>query len=130
MEAKELMLADIVKTIGGNIVKTDYFFLDVAYCSLLDENGKYCKMPYYNLFPVPLTDEILKRNGFDIYGHHAIYYVHKDEPDEVVIHVDYCESLDIDSPDYKFSGICKFVHKLQHALRLCGLNELADNFKI
>ena len=24
----------------------------------------------------------------------------------------------------------KYVHELQHALRLCGLNELADNFKI
>ena len=23
-----------------------------------------------------------------------------------------------------------YVHELQHALRLCGLNELADNFKI
>lgn len=24
----------------------------------------------------------------------------------------------------------KYVHQLQHALRLCGLDELADNFKI
>ncbi|MBQ0088527.1 MAG: hypothetical protein KBT27_04250 [Prevotellaceae bacterium] len=24
----------------------------------------------------------------------------------------------------------KYVHELQHALRLCGLNDLADNFKI
>lgn len=23
-----------------------------------------------------------------------------------------------------------YVHELQHALRLCGLNELADNFKV
>lgn len=23
-----------------------------------------------------------------------------------------------------------YIHQLQHALRLCGLNELADNFKI
>lgn len=25
---------------------------------------------------------------------------------------------------------CEYVHQLQHALRLCKLNELADNFKI
>ena len=25
---------------------------------------------------------------------------------------------------------CKYVHNLQHALRLCGFDELADNFKI
>lgn len=25
---------------------------------------------------------------------------------------------------------CLYVHQLQHALRLCGLTELADNFKV
>ena len=25
---------------------------------------------------------------------------------------------------------CEYVHQYQHLLRLCGLNELADNFKI
>ena len=25
---------------------------------------------------------------------------------------------------------CKYAHTLQHALRLCGLDELADNFKM
>ena len=30
---------------------------------------------------------------------------------------------------YNMCG-CKYVHNLQHALRLCGFNKLADNFKV
>lgn len=26
--------------------------------------------------------------------------------------------------------VASYIHELQHALRLCGLNDLADNFKI
>ena len=31
--------------------------------------------------------------------------------------------------DFAFQD-CLYVHELQHILRLCGLNELADNFKL
>ena len=80
--------------------------------------------------PIPLTDEILENNGFDIDYHHAMFYFNKDTLDEVRVHVDYAEDYDIDSPDYRMSGCCRNVHELQHALRFCGLEELADNFKI
>ena len=32
--------------------------------------------------------------------------------------------------DLNISGQIRYIHQLQHALRICGLDELADNFKI
>lgn len=32
--------------------------------------------------------------------------------------------------DLSFTGYLEYVHELQHALRLCGHEEFADNFKI
>ena len=32
--------------------------------------------------------------------------------------------------DLNISGQIRYVHQLQHALRICELDELADNFKI
>lgn len=74
--------------------------------------------------PIPLTEEILKVNGFDL-SICCEFYRHK-----------YNKNL-----KFKLLGneliICfgklktiQYVHELQHALRLCGLNDLADNFKI
>ena len=32
--------------------------------------------------------------------------------------------------DLNISGQIRYIHQLQHALRICGLDELADNFKV
>lgn len=73
--------------------------------------------------PIPLTEEILKANG----------WTYDD--------IDYAWCLDKFPDLYKHEeGFCNYydgievrlnyVHELQQALRLCGLNELADNFKV
>ena len=74
-----------------------------------------------NCEPVPLTDEILKKNGFDY--HHknfaALTYNHPFQlemeqwPDENGIGL------------WSVNGIIKirYVHELQHALRLCGIEK-------
>lgn len=74
--------------------------------------------------PIPITAEILEKNGFRI-GHHGTYNIwgfhignHYDGYFTPYIDVGYA-TRDL-----------TYVHELQHALRLCGLNELADNFKI
>ena len=68
--------------------------------------------------PIPLTAEILEKNGvkdsgalsYEFYdGYHVFLYAEKR-----TVH----------------AGALWFVHELQHALRLCGLHDLADNFKI
>ena len=76
--------------------------------------------------PIPLTEEILKANGFEYreftscesmhYDHSATVYLNKDREVFMLI-----------GGEQRW---LEHVHQLQHALRLCGLNDLADNFKV
>lgn len=79
-----------------------------------------------DLEPIPLTEEILKLNGF----------IHKETMDEWW-HEEYDPVWGMRLSDFELTDEFKFgrakityVHELQHALRLCGLNDLADNFKV
>ena len=83
--------------------------------------------------PIPITPEILEKNGFVFdsdfwtiadprYNNvRMVTYYSTDDyvADAFLGHWAFDENYAID-----------YVHELQHALRLCGLNELADNFKI
>lgn len=118
---------------------------DIIIRSLLiaKDNGK----DIDNLFdPIPLTEDILKANGFefglsaeqeDFCAMHASCGV---SAEKSWVKEDGCASYSIswldgyvavsNLKDSRYDGKCKFVHELQHTLRLCGLNELADNFMI
>ena len=71
---------------------------------------------------IPITPEILEKNGW--WFNTEDKWLH----DEV--------DFDIEKWDGRFQCYdinqikLDSVHELQHALRLCGLNELADNFKV
>lgn len=79
---------------------------------------------------IPITPEILENNGFIKVNSQRYDYGYPDtdcyvkvNPKKNMIHVN---GRNANSNLYSHS----FVHELQHALRLCGLNELVDNFKI
>ena len=72
--------------------------------------------------PIILTPEILEKNGWwydgdDMWQH-----------EEVGFYIEKCNERFrcYDINDIKLDS----VHQLQQTLRLCGLNELADNFKV
>ena len=80
--------------------------------------------------PIPLTPEILEKNGFIKVNSQRYDYGYPDtdcyvkvNPKKNMIHVN---GRNANSNLYSHS----FVHELQRALRLCGLDELADNFKV
>ena len=80
--------------------------------------------------PIVLTPEILEKNGFIKVNSQRYDYGYPDtdcyikvNPKKNMIHMN---GRNANSNLYSHS----FVHELQHALRLCGLNELADNFKV
>ena len=78
----------------------------------------------YLPIPIPLTPEILEKNGWK---HSCRLMITK--IDDNVFH--WSEELGgfLYKNQYNMCN-CKYVHELQHAFRLCGLNELADNFKV
>ena len=92
---------------------------------------------------IPLTPEILEKNGF--YNRNTEWYykrflsngcfdiatslVYREIEVSKVCGVGTdCEEVDYGSEIVFGNNIC--VHQLQHVLRLCGLNDLADNFKV
>lgn len=84
----------------------------------------------YEPQPIPITPEILEKNGFIKVNSQRYDYGDPDtdcyakvNPKKNMIHVN---GRNANSNLYSHS----FVHELQRALRLCGLNELANNFKI
>ena len=84
----------------------------------------------YKPQPIPLTPEILEKNGFTKVNSQRYDYGYPDtdcyvkvNPKKNMIHV---SGRNANSNLYSHS----FVHELQRALRLCGLDEIADNFKV
>lgn len=127
MKAGELMKEDWVKTEGTAHKMTGLQIL------LMEQNNHehYNEM---NTEPIPLTEKILKANGWTefYYGHfedenHRHFHRGSDRRLELnLIKGDkcFCTNFSLGRIDFYH------VHELQHALRLCGLTELANNFKI
>lgn len=90
------------------------------------------------IVPIPLTEEILKANGFNIrrdaYYRNCGFLGNDWERSGVEVKFYDRAVIDIECNYFKHTNrvhlIADYVHELQHALRLCGLNDLADNFKL
>ena len=96
---------------------------------------------WLKISPIPLAPEILEKNGW-------VWASHRDDDKgtmdnmffRCVGHIYFYSDgyVEADIMGYgigyngngKFRGETNYVHTLQHALRLCGLHDLADNFKI
>jgi len=75
--------------------------------------------------PIPLTREIMEINGFSFGRRRGWMDSFYNEETDMLIEADYDIRI-CDISDVKI----KYVHELQHLLRFCGLNDIADNFKI
>ena len=91
--------------------------------------------------PIEITDELLQDNGWEVKSHNFPYGI-KDYfavKDEGTNHLEWKSGtlniwLDYEKDnDGVYSDIlvpCKYVHQLQQVLRLAGMTELANNFKM
>ena len=92
--------------------------------------------------PIEITDEMFSENNWEEcdyplpYNHHEYYYV-KDEGGNHLVWNSEVLSIWLDWEEGKDDGAyaniampIKYVHQLQQVLRLAGLTEMANNFKI
>lgn len=139
MKATELMIGDYV------LVKPSMMLIKVA--AVHHKKVGYHAAPHKLnwvrmdlLEPIPLTLEILERNGFTHCLTAPCGYYHAPICDmfDILFHAseDTYEDTwhtevftDHNDNNFVLYNLC-YVHELQHALRLCGLNELADNLKL
>ena len=127
MKCEELMIGDWV--LINNILRKIQAIDNIDAEILADDELYYTGEDRYHsedkIEGVPLTYELLKKNGWKDAEFWCEY-----QADGAII-----QSC---LPDMggRIKGIvvknfqCEYVHQYQHLLRLCGLNELADNFKI
>lgn len=127
MKANELMIGD-----WASMSETD----DIAPCvvTALHPEDLFVLQPewsagdvlsYDTIYPIPLTAEILEKNfpkGDEVAWWYADDYEDADDRITYEIH--------ISGGAIGINGFMWYVHELQHALRLCGLNDLADSIII
>lgn len=139
MKAKELMIGDWVK-VGSRYLRIDSIcdnIVNLEFCN--GELDEYIREA--DLEPIPLTAEILEKNGFRYEHNYGQFYrsilgdYAKDKEPTVNIgwnsRNEMCEWDIADGhrgASYGHNPL--FVHELQHALKVCKLWDLADNFKV
>lgn len=85
------------------------------------------EIPYDDVSPIPLTLEILEKNGW-------VFMEGQDYSTFLVpskwVNQSVSFALKVDGETYSIANTftIKYVHELQNALKFCGLEELADNF--
>ena len=125
MDTKELMIGDMVMVKVLSQIPDTY----VLHTWTANDYSRDLQVK-----PIPLTAEILEKNGFVLHGKTYILKwrgadIHWRKTDGYA---------SITAPNnLKLEGWCSisngyfcYVHILQHALRLFGLDDLADNFKV
>ena len=132
MLCKELQYGDWVSAGGGLPMQITNVGEDYAYATWEENEGDPWEFNDKDEQPQPimLTPEILEKNGFIKVNSQRYDYGYPDtdcyvkvNPKKNMIHVN---GRNANSNLYSHS----FVHELQRVLRLCGLDELANNFKL
>ena len=90
--------------------------------------------------PIEITHEMLGANGWIVYDSRVLINLGSSISikDEGNIHLEFKEGelsvwLDYENSDGEYADIlvpCKYVHQLQQVLRLAGMTESANNFKV
>lgn len=87
---------------------------------------------YKNVHPIPLTKEIMEKNGFNLYPEETnVFYLnagYRHDLDTVCLYIGDIERPSIygnDSLGEKIYVVlhCKYVHEFQHILKMCGIEK-------
>ena len=147
MKCKELQIGDWVQDKNGFQCQIIGVGDDYAYATFEDNDGDPWEFDDKDDQPegIPLTKEMLDANGFRYEEDHGPFYrsilgsysseycvcVEWKETSEgrSIIYID-CMKLTDSKESSVTIGTEFYVHTLQHALRVVGLSEIADNFKV
>ena len=139
MDCKELMIGDWVYHFGhpSKVLGVKDIHKSHDAIILYGDNGFSRK----GFEPIPLTAEILTKNGFVQIEDGVVNYDLPEgcwQNDNALCGIDYndrglfytfSKDPEEDNLINKIYGII-YVHQFQQVLRLCGLTEIADNFKV
>ncbi len=130
MKANELMIGDWL-THKGNPIQIST--IGIA-CATGGDDDDFKMMHFLDLSPIPITPEILEKNGFNLRENIVVggpKFVHEQDEGrtEIVIWLQDGMFMEVRKNIYYEDEICYtlpvpfFVHELQHALRLVGIKK-------
>ena len=134
MKANELMIGDWVCVNGLNAQVFELAYNQTEKeltTGILDTQGEvyYCYEGYDHVEPIPLTTEILENNGFDISDGEVMRYNFEEDGQSYHFSLRQMYNQKDNKPNgYSFYAfnvltIIDYVHELQHALKLCGIEK-------
>lgn len=123
MKASELMIGDLIIAPNGKPCKV--VSIDTVDACVIDENKSIVPL-CGEVIGVPLTAEILEKNGF-WKGCYVGYFQHNSLN---LLGIDIGGNINLSHFIGDHVLEVQYVHELQHVLKLAGLIDLADNFKI
>lgn len=114
MEANELMIGDIICQKFSNLVLV-VSAVTPPYVQCIDEEGQFHED---TIKPIPLTPEILEKNGWvnDHFGAQRQEWW-LDKTKFPIVRYSVNDTL------HHNGIVLKFVHQLQHALKVCGIEK-------
>ena len=141
MKCKELQIGDWIQDKNGNPMQIIGVGDDYAYATFEGNEGDPWEFNDKDDQPcaIEITDDILKQNKWEVQGYALLpseHYFVKDDGGNHLLWSHGTLSIWLacgEANDGVFSDVvlpCKYVHQLQQALRLAGLSEIADNFKV
>ena len=141
MKANELMVGDWVEYRFTGWTEKDGVYEDYQYVQISTigelyvkaDNDRVASADGKEFFPIPLTPEILEKNGF-VENRGATSWKFETEREDLIDIYGYNEyHLSINIEDTHGSGkgyrwmlnnlVIFYVHQLQHAFRLCGIDK-------
>ena len=131
MRPEKLMIGDWVSLFQGNPdgsscnVRVSYIgeYGEVGIDGCEEYTSANCNL----LFPIPLTPEILEKNGFVKQAYDGWLISENNGRRLIEYRTDYFDGLlrivYAEEPFSKISIKLKYVHQLQHALKVCGIDK-------
>lgn len=109
MKASELMLGDwVLDTRTKNPLRVNPFMAEM-------------EVPEWE--PIPLTPEILEKNGFCYDGYDGYAILRLEDNSELLYYFHEYKLTRFYKSEIIFRCQCVYVHQLQHALKLCGIDK-------
>ena len=143
MKCKELMVGDFCRSGHGLQMQITNVGDDYAYATFEGNEGDPWEFDDKDEQPQPIeiTDEFFSKNNWEKYNYYLPYNLHKYYyvKDEGGNHLMWKQGMLAILPNCKkfndgvYADIvisCKYVHQIQQVLRIAGMTELANNFKI
>lgn len=125
MKTTELMIGDWV-FYNNKIIKVDNIYDE---CINYTPDIPYVQEEYFieesDLQPIPLTKEIIKKNGFSKIGTIGDSYIHCIANDSCYyeIEINLHDNTLCVNKTWLVANNIRYVHELQHALRMCGIEK-------